>query len=243
MPHLHRFQIPPQCPTQAEIPLEGAELHHALNVLRLREGENVALFDGAGRELLGHVCRRDKRSIWIAVDEERQHAATNPHITLAQAWLHNDKAVHWLVKHGTEIGIQRFLFFRAERSLKAPRTNDKLERVMVEACKQCGRAWLPKIETVAGLEEAISGDYDARWVGALEEQPVAFRGSDTAGRVLLLIGPEGDFTADEMRLAIASGAKPFSLGETVYRGEVAAVLAATLIQYENGKLGALPRND
>ena len=239
MSHRHRFYIDPGTATTTEIALEGAELHHALNVVRLREGEPVALFDGRGRELLGHVAQRDKRSISIAVEEEREHPAPKPHITLAQAWLHNPNAIAWLLKHGTEIGIAHFVFFRAQHSVKAPQLNEKMERVTLEACKQCGRNWLPELAVVKGLEDALAGDYDQRWIGALDEKPKPLHGAEKAGRILLIIGPEGDFTAEEMKMATYAGAWPFSLGGTVFRGEVAAVHAAALLQYEHGQMGPM----
>ncbi|HNR33374.1 MAG TPA: RsmE family RNA methyltransferase [Candidatus Hydrogenedentes bacterium] len=239
MPHLHRFYVPADTPGAGEVALPPEEARHALKVLRLRVGDRVALLDGQGRELVGAVARMDRRDVVVAVEEERRAPRPAPAVTLAQAWLHQDKAVELLVRIGTELGVDRFLFFRADRSERAPRVNPKWDRIGVEACKQCGRLWLPEFVVAPSLAEVLRDASGDLIVAAIEGPPVPLARALSGAEVTLLIGPEGDFTPEEIRAALERGARPISLGTTTFRAETAAIVAATLVQHHLGRLGPL----
>lgn len=138
-----------------EVALPPEEMHHAAHVARLRVGEAVALFDGAGHEWLGAIARVGKREVVVAVGEARFSPKPVPEITLAQAWLLRDKAVDFIITHGTELGVSRICFYRGARSDRDPRGQEKWRRCAIEACKQCGRPWLPEFSVADSLEEAL----------------------------------------------------------------------------------------
>lgn len=241
MPHLHRFHIAPDTPGGGEIALPPEEAHHAIKVVRLREGDRVILFDGRGREWTGAVARLDRREVVISVVEERRAPRPAPALTLAQAWLHQEKAIELLVRTGTELGVDRFLFFRAARSERPPRLNPKWTRLAVESCKQCGRLWLPEFavaETLADVLRHARGDL---LIAAMDADPVPLAQALSGGDTTLLIGPEGDFTPEEVCAVLDSGARPISLGVTTFRSEIAAIVAAALVQYHFGRLGSRSR--
>jgi len=241
MPHLHRFHIAPDTPGGGEIALPPEEAHHAIKVVRLREGDLVSLFDGQGREWTGAVARLGRREVVISIREERREPRPGPRLTLAQAWLHQEKALELLVRTGTELGVDRFLFFRAARSERPPRLNPKWMRLAVESCKQCGRLWLPEFavaETLAGVLRDARGDL---LVAAVDAEPVPLAQALSGGDTTLLIGPEGDFTPEEVRAALGAGARPISLGATTFRSEIAAIVATALVQHHLGRLGPSSR--
>jgi len=235
MPHLHRFYIAPDTPETGEIILSRDEAHHALHVVRLREGELVALFDGRGRELLGRVARVAKREVAVTVAETRRVPRPAPAVTLAQAWLLREKAIEFIVLHGTEVGADRFTFFRGDRSEKPPHLNPRWERTVIEACKQCGRLWLPEFEVVDTLEEALalaSGDI---LVATADRPATPLSEVLSGGNATLVVGPEGDFTDAELEMALQRGAYPVSLGDATLRSEVAALVGLACVRYELGK--------
>jgi 16S rRNA (uracil1498-N3)-methyltransferase len=237
MPHVHRFYILPDTTESNRIELAGQELHHALHVVRVRSGDPVALFDGRGRELVGKVAEAGKRSVEIAVDEIRQVEKPSVRVQLLMAGLHRDKAIEEAVRRGTELGVVRFCFYKADRSDRAPRYSDKWTRWAIESCKQCGRVWLPEFEVADSLEAALDPMPERLLIATRDESPQPLDTAANRDDIGILIGPEGDFTDAERALAIERGAIPITLGPHTYRAEVAAILAATLTLYERGALG------
>jgi 16S rRNA (uracil1498-N3)-methyltransferase len=240
MTHLHRFYVPPETVGDSEIALPVDEAHHALHVVRVRVGDPVGLFDGCGCEVRGVVVRTTRHEVYVAPEETRRHAAPRTRLFLLQAYLNRERSVEDLIRRGTELGVTAFRFFSGEHSERAPRLNDKWRRTAIETCKQCGRAWLPEFEAVADLRAALDGPFDALLVATSEAPPVPLRQAldRKPNAVGLLVGPEGGFSTGELDLARKHGAVPVSLGPATYRSETAASLAAALILYELGELGA-----
>lgn len=240
MSHLHRFYIGQETPPLGETALlTGPEAHHALHVARLRAGDDVELFDGVGREWDAQVLETSRHDVCVAMRGAREVPRPAGMLTLFQAWLHREKAVEELVRHGTEIGISRFVFYPSHHSERAPRVRDKWRRTAIEACKQCRRAWLPAFETVDSLEEALGQAGGTLLVATCELPCVPISTAITSEDVSLFVGPEGDFTEQELGAFVAREAKALSLGEVTYRSEVAAVLASAIILHRFGQLGPL----
>jgi 16S rRNA (uracil1498-N3)-methyltransferase len=244
MPHLHRFYVehdPGDAP--GEITLSGPEAHHALHVVRLRAGDPAEVFDGRGRVWTGEAARLDRREVTVAVPACRRVPPPVASLTLAQGWLHREKAVEDLIRRGTEVGITRFCFFHANRSDRAPRLSDKWTRWAVESCKQCGRAWLPEFTCAGSLAEALDAARGTLLIATADRPPVPLASLGLRREATLIVGPEGDFSGEELDAALGRGAAPVSLGETVFRAEAAAVTGAALALYEMGALGPNPRPD
>lgn len=237
MAHQYRFFIPPETPDQPEIQLPPDEAHHAIHVVRVQTGENVSLFDGQGREILGTVTQATKRAVTIRTGEVRQIPRPKSELTLLQAWLHRDKTTEFVIRRGTELGVSRFIFFRAQHSEKTPRMNPKWDRIVIEACKQCGHVWLPTFRCAKNLEDALDTIEGDLLIAAMHRPAIPLSHAVGTNPITLLVGPEGDFSHPEIEAAIAHGAQCISLGETTFRAEVAATHALTLIQYHRGALG------
>jgi len=243
MAHLHRIYIPQETAGTGQIVVGGDEAHHALHVVRVRPGDPVALFDGHGREISGEVIAVEKREVVVEALEERVLPPPPRRLTLLQAWLHRDKALDFIVQHGTELGVARFVFFRAQRSERKPVHSDKWARAAIEACKQSGRLWLPEFILADGIEEAVRDAAVPVLLATKDLHAAPLRTALGGGSVALMVGPEGDFTDEEVAMALEAGVTPVSLGAATYRSEMAAIVGAALIQYELGELGPIPHPD
>ncbi len=241
MAHVYRFYIDPTTAKQSPIQLDGAEAHHALHVVRVSVGDEVSCFDGAGTEIEGKVASIDRASLSIEAERVRNVPEPMIGLTLAQAWLHRDKSIEELIKRGTEIGVTRFVFFRADHSERAPKQSEKWIRWAIESCKQCGRQWLPTFAVMNDFAAALEDAAGPAIIATQHLKPVPLQDAVSEETSTLFVGPEGDFSDVELKLAQARGGIPVSLGGATYRSEVAASILAALIIYEKGGLGPRSR--
>lgn len=218
------------------LPAEAAR--YVAKVHRLSTGDKVHLFDPVnGKEAVGVVARVRLPSVSIQVEEEPRLAIPrNMPVTLIQAIAKGDKPEQ-AVRDATAFGVECLAFAHTARSMPRGGFETKLERltrVAVQVARQCGRADLPVLEMPAPLEETLSGPLlrSHRVVCGFSEDAVPLLQVVTPEQLLqgvtLLIGPEGGFSAEEMRLAANCGFRTVSLGPFVLRSESAcgASLAA-----------------
>jgi 16S rRNA (uracil1498-N3)-methyltransferase len=238
MSQLHRFYVPDLCEQREGIRLSEEELHHALHVVRLRAGDSVRLFDGNGAYADGNVAAATKRDLELAIGGIHRDPPMASRLTLVQAWLNHAHAVETLIRRGTELGVDEFVFFRAEHSEKSPKAGEKWTRMAIESCKQCGRTHLPTFRTAKNIEEFIETrpEYLLVATQAVEPRPVGQILNGT-GSLALIVGPEGDFTARELGVILEAGGHALSLGPITLRAEVAASTAIAIVQHYRGRLG------
>ncbi len=213
--------------------VDGADLRHLLDVLRLRAGEVVAVSDGAGRwvpcrvasdAVAGGSRRADPGTTLVPDGPRREVARLRPELTVAFAPTKGDRP-EWVVQKLTELGIDRIVPLRTARSVvrwegdRGHKAVERLRRVAREAAAQSRRAWLPQVTDVCRLDEVT------RVAGVpvvLADPGGAAPGLD---RPVVAVGPEGGWDDEERRTAGAT----VGLGVTVLRAETAALVAATLL--------------
>ncbi len=239
MAHVFRFHILPETPFAESLALPPEEAHHALHVVRVATGDRVTLFDGHGREIDATVAQVSHREVIVDCGEERRIEKPAVRVSIMQAWLLREKSVESVIRRGTELGVARFCFFRARHSEKTPRLNPKWERLAIETCKQCGRAWLPTFEVVSDLRCAFEAAEGVSLFATSDIPPRPLRDALHGEAASVFAGPEGDWSPEETREAQDRGVVPISLGPAVYRSEVASTLAAALVLYEWGQLGPI----
>ncbi len=237
MAHVYRFHIDPETANQSPIQLEGAEAHHALHVVRVQIGDAVTCFDGTGTEIAGTVASLERASLKINPEHVTHVPEPAIRLTLALGWLHREKAVEELIKRATELGVTRFAFFRADHSERPPKPSDKWTRWAIESCKQCGRSWLPAFAVLDDLAAVLDEAGGAAVIATQHRAPTPLHEALQERPATLLVGPEGDFSDEELALADTRGVRPVSLGEATFRSEVAASTLAALVLYELGGLG------
>ena len=220
-------------PQDGRATLAGDEARHLAKVLRAREGDEVVLFDGRGREWPARVVRIGRDTVDLDAGTAAVDAApTGLRLTLAVA-LPKGERQKWMVEKLTELGVARLVPLETTRGVAEATegARARLERGVIEACKQCGRNTLMEIAAGQTLEYVLSArTADALRViahpggGALDAAMPA-----TATSVIALVGPEGGFTDDELAAAERAGVSRVSLGPHILRVETAAIaLAAKL---------------
>ena len=157
---MHRFYLPPEQCKDPTLFLTGREAHHGLHVLRVRRGERVAVLDGGGQELLCEVQEFDRDKVKLAVVERHLQVAPLSQITLLQA-VPKGKIIESIIQKATELGASRIVPLLSERVVSqvgeknATQKAGKWQGVAIEATKQCGSAWLPKVDSPLTPEQFL----------------------------------------------------------------------------------------
>jgi 16S rRNA (uracil1498-N3)-methyltransferase len=245
---MHRFYLPPANCREALLRLDGREAHHALHVLRVQRGERVTVLDGAGNEFFCDVESATKNSLALEVKEKKFSPAPACAITLLVA-VPKGKIIESIIQKSVELGAHRIVPLLTERVVTqlddggAEAKREKWQAVAIEAIKQCGARWLLKIEapqTIAEflargekIELSLVGSlqterrHPREWILEFQKSHVRLPASAAAW-----IGPEGDFTLDELKMIEAAGAKPVTLGALTLRVETAAIYCLSFLNYE-----------
>ena len=245
---MHRFYLPPERCRSNALRLDGREAHHALHVLRLKRGERVTVLDGAGGEFLCDVENAAKDSLALAVKDKCVAPAPPGTITLLVA-IPKGKLIESIIQKAVELGAHRIVPLLTERVITqldhegADHKREKWQQVAIEAIKQCGAVWLPKVEAPGTIADWLArGDrIELPLVGSLQTarrhprewfQEFQRQHGRRPLSAAIWIGPEGDFTLAELQQIEAAGAKPITLGSLTLRVETAAIYCLSLLNYE-----------
>ncbi|WP_248581124.1 16S rRNA (uracil(1498)-N(3))-methyltransferase [Nocardioides sp. InS609-2] len=219
----------------ATVEVTGDEAHHAVAVRRLRVGESVVLTDGAGTSATGEVTSTGKRVFSVTVHSIDVLPAPTPAITVVQALPKGDRG-ELAVEMLTEIGVTRIVPWAAARSVavwrgeRATKSLAKWRATSREAAKQARRTWFPEVADLANTADATALVRAADLVVVLHEeaaQPLPAVGD--AAHVVVVVGPEGGLTDEEVAAFVAAGAVPVRLGSEVLRTSTAGVAAVAAL--------------
>ena len=208
------------------IDLDPSQANYLGNVLRLKQGAELLVFDGASGEWLARIAERGKKRMTLAVEQRTREAEAIPDVWLAFAPVKRAR-IDWLVEKATELGAARLIPVTTERTIVERLNLDRLRAHIVEAAEQCGRTMLPELGEPLPLARFLEQrDTSRRLYFADESGGNPAASAFKAGPAVLLTGPEGGFTDDE-RSAIraAPGAVAISLGPRILRAETAALAA------------------
>jgi 16S rRNA (uracil1498-N3)-methyltransferase len=244
-----RFYAPPNAFTSNEtsVTLSGDETRHLRNVLRLKSGDEVYVFDGAGREFRGEIEKAGRDSTTIRIIEEIQVSCESPiNLRLALALLKGEK-FDVVVQKLTELGVNHLTPVITERAdvrlrseAEAARRLDRWRRIVLEATKQCGRTRLMTIDAPVALssffeQPRLPGEqrllFAEQHGTSLEEVT-----PDTPEAVTAVVGPEGGWAGEEIDQARAAGFRNVTLRGRTLRAETAAIVVAALLQHRFGDL-------
>lgn len=243
-----RFFVPPDRIRDGQIRMDGPDVHHLRDVLRLKPGDRFSVLDGDNREYLVELMSLDADSASARVLTEGVRP-TEPRVrmTLAQCLPKGEK-MEWVLQKGTEIGYSVFVPVASSRSVvhldgaRADRKVERWRRVVREAAEQAGRAVLPDVHELCSWSGlcASFGEFDMVLLPWEGEQVLGLREAlhgGVPGNLLIVIGPEGGLSLDEVEEARRHGARAVSLGKRILRTETAGLVAGAAVLYEAGEMG------
>ncbi len=245
---MHRFYLAPEHWNAGALSLTGAEAHHCRNVLRLDRGDKVVVFDGRGRELTGEIVAAYPSEIQLRKLHDAETPPLSCQITLGQA-IPKGKNMDLIVQKAVEIGAAEIAPIISDRTVvrldeeNALAKQEKWQTVAVEAAKQCGQNWLPRVHVPQTMAQFFNERprFDLQLIGSLQSDAVHLKKiladyqeehEDRPRSVLMLVGPEGDFTPAELSLARSHGCRPITLGPIVLRVETASIYCLSVLSYE-----------
>lgn len=220
----------------AEVTVEGDEAHHAVAVRRVRAGERVVLTDGAGVSVEGPVASTGKRVFTLSVETVSAVEPPAPEVVVVQALPKGERG-ELAVEVLTEIGVARIVPWAASRSVavwKGERAAKSLARwrsTAREAAKQARRSWFPEVAELASTAEVAALVADADLAVVLHEEATdSLAAVDVpAGRIVVIVGPEGGLSDDEVTAFVGAGAVSVRLGAEVLRTSTAGVAAVAAL--------------
>ncbi|MEU4418785.1 16S rRNA (uracil(1498)-N(3))-methyltransferase [Nocardia salmonicida] len=219
------------------VEVTGDEAHHAVAVRRLAVGEQVVLTDGAGTSATSEVASTGKRVFTAAVSSVSVTERAQPSLTVVQALPKGDRG-ELAVEMLTEVGVDRIVPWAAARSVavwrgdRATKSLAKWRATAREAAKQARRSWFPEVTELATTEEVAALLAGADLVVVLHEDaslPLPALRVPDAGSIVIVVGPEGGISSEELAVFGASGVRPVRLGEEVLRTSTAGVVAAAAL--------------
>jgi 16S rRNA (uracil1498-N3)-methyltransferase len=210
------------------VQLDGDEAHHLSHVLRLKPGDFVRLVNGMGAVAKASVESISKKEVWVTVGECRIYDPPFPKLNICIAPTKNIDRMEWFAEKATEMGISSITPVICRRSERKDLRLPRLNKLVLSAAKQSGQTWFPEIHPVRSfdsyMESPLHESGFIAWCGEGEKTELKMALSPPVS-VTLLIGPEGDFTHEEVMKAIGKGYRPLSLGGSRLRTETAALAA------------------
>lgn len=244
---MHRVLISPEAVHDGSITIaDPSTLHHLIHVLRVQVGEALECVDGLGRVYSTTVSRRSRQALLLTVSRCADEPTPRVQMTIAQALIKPER-FEWLIQKATELGVAKIIPMTTARTTVRSATGTggsrqvRWQRIAESAAVQCGRATLPQVDAVqpfASVLGVAAGAY-ALLPTLTEEGPLlrtCLPELQRVQRVVVFIGPEGDFTAEEVRVAKQHGVRPVRLGTLTLRSETAAIATLAILQSGAGVL-------
>jgi 16S rRNA (uracil1498-N3)-methyltransferase len=217
--------------------LSEEESKHCVRVLRLAEGERLHLIDGKGLFCEAVIIDAHPKACILKVIDKKYHFGKRDYqLTIGVSPTKNIERYEWFLEKATEIGIDGIIPLVSRHSERKEIKPERLEKVMISAIKQSIKAYLPVLYPIQSFKEAIRRPFNGQKFIAhcIENEKVLLRDAVVKGNdVLILIGPEGDFSEEEVEMAVREGFIPVSLGDSRLRTETAALVACHTVNLIN----------
>ena len=231
-----RFFYVPDAANSTEMPME--EAMHALRVLRIKGGDEIFLMDGVGNFYRAEVTlAATKRCMYEIKEVMPQQPAWRGHVHLAIAPTKMMDRIEWMAEKATEIGFDELSFLNSQFSERKVMRTVRLDKIVISAVKQSHKAWKPIVNPMVSFKEFVKipragrkfichcyAEIEKKDLFAELSKPCA----EGQENVTVLVGPEGDFSVDEVRMALEQGYESVSLGTSRLRTETAGVMAVAM---------------
>lgn len=206
---------------------------HLIQVLRMKEGGQLILTNGKGIEMNVTISIADKRKTEVSFNDRKNTLSQDNQNAVAISLLKNESRFEWFLEKATELGINKIFPLITARTEKKSVRSDRMKNVMVSAMLQSRQSFLPVLSMPVSLREIFEiNDFQQKLIAHCEDEGSKAELKDIIepdASKIVLIGPEGDFTADEIHLCLKNGFLPVGLGDTRLRTETAGIVAAVYL--------------
>ncbi len=243
---MRHFNVSPNDIDGSEATLRGSEAHHLRDVLRLKPGARITLFDGTGATYEGEIDRLSGDTVTVRIEKKNEADDNRPRLHLGQALI-TGKKIDLVVQKATELGIASITPFSStycSARPPAPNRQERWQRIAMESCKQCSRPSPPVIAEPATIRDCFreSVGHDLKIIFWEESADFTLKDIENIIRrespasVFYMVGPEGGLTDEEVAAAKEFGFLSVTLGRQILRAETASIAAGAIIQYLLGNL-------
>jgi 16S rRNA (uracil1498-N3)-methyltransferase len=221
--------------TQQLITLNEETSKHIVQVLRMQAGEQLNLTDGKGNLLTAVISEAHKKHCAVRIQVASFKPQAERKTTIAVSLVKNASRFEWFLEKATEIGVTEIIPLLCERTERQHFRYERMKGILISAMLQSQQTWLPVLHEPVKFENLKISEFEnsLKLIAHCEEtEKKSFSNFqiDQFSNCIILIGPEGDFTTNEIETAITNGFQPVALGETRLRTETAAMVAATLLR-------------
>lgn len=215
--------------------LDAEESRHAVRVLRMMEGDQFDLTDGKGCFYSIKITKADSKKCEFEILAKKEILKKNFYIHIAIAPTKNIDRIEWFVEKAIEIGIDEISFILCKNSERKTINLERIEKIAVSAMKQSQQAWLPKLNPILPFKEILISNTDQKFIAYVDSSNPKHLQSVTQHnkKYLVLVGPEGDFSEEELEIAIHHGFEKVSLGSNRLRTETAGLVAVQVLGLAN----------
>lgn len=217
--------------------LDEEQSGHAVRVLRHKEGDELVIVDGIGNFYDAHIVNAHPKHCSVEIDKVTAEESWPYFVELAVAPTKNLDRMEWFLEKATEMGINRFVPLKCRFSERKELKTERMKKIAVSAMKQSLKATLPIVEEMVDIKTYLKEDFDGQKFIAhcFKDAPRKLLSKEIkpGAKVRVLIGPEGDFSEEEIQLAIDNGYAPISLGDQRLRTETAALASVHTIHIIN----------
>lgn len=217
---------------QDDFILDEDSSKHIIGVLRKEAGEQVQLTDGKGTRITASITDPHRKRCAVRVIARVMEPQAKPQVSIAISLVKNPSRFEWFLEKATELGVGEIIPLLCARTEKEKFRADRLDGILNSAMLQSQQVWKPRLHEPLAFQKVLSCSAEEKFIAHCEEGNKKELGAylqNTTGSRIILIGPEGDFTPQEIDEAIAAGFIAVSLGNTRLRTETAGMAAAVLM--------------
>lgn len=220
-------------PSATQYVLNEETSKHVAQVLRMTNGEQLLLTDGKGHLFNAEITDDNRKKCVVKIVKVEAQAPKEHKISIAISLVKNSNRLEWFLEKATEIGVSEIIPLLCQRTEKQHFRQDRMKAIVVSAMLQSQQSWLPVLQEPTKFSLLLQQTPSTqKFIAHCEEaskEQLADKLVDNMAESLILIGPEGDFSSEEIAAALQHGFLPVALGNTRLRTETAGVVAATLL--------------
>lgn len=211
--------------------MSAEESKHIIRVLRMNTGDTIGILDGTGNQFICEITEANPKECIVSIKEKQVFPKPSPSIHIAVGPTKQMDRLEWFLEKATEIGITEITLFTSNNSERIKLNEERLQKKLISAMKQSKRYYLPKLNALVSFEELLKKHPFGLIAHCSEGQKEGIVKYNNAVNGPVLIGPEGDFSEQEIQMALDQGYKAITLGDNRLRTETAALYACMQLKF------------